>query len=675
MVTPLIRTPNLVNRLGTQTTRWLTPLGPLAPAVGFFGLFLLFFSASRLVLTLLYGNDISQVEGALWLFPVGLRMDSMILSAALIAPMLLLLLLPRVGIRYWQLLIAGLFGLIAIGFLYFEAVTYTFLSVYAARPNHLFVEYMAHPGKVLAIILSSFKLELFLGVSLMVAGGWWVARFTHQLMQTARIWPYWKRLVVAPIVLILLVLGARSSVSDSPANLGVAAFSEDSLTNELALNSSYAVAYFTYNKLSQQETRIAEKYGHMAREEIIRRVQAQTLLPNGAFDDPELPLAHTQQATQILERPRNLVIILSESLSAEFIGTLGGLPLSPRFDALSEQGILFTNLYATGKRTNRGIESVVTGALPVPLTSAIKLRLAQSNFFTLPSLLKTQGYATSFLYGGDANFDNMRRFLIYNGVDKIIDDADISEPHFRNHWGVSDEDIFDQANKLYRTYANDNADQPFFSIILTLSSHEPFEFPDGDFELYEQPRETQNNAALYADHALGEFIKQASNEAWFDNTVFLIVADHGVEIRARGLIPAAKYHIPALILGPGVKPQRIDTLASQIDLPTTVLGLLGITSRHPMPGRDMLSVPPPAPGRAIYHLGTTHAYQVEDQVVIHVPGRPTRQYTLHNGSLSPTQLDPELAKDALAHILMPDLLHREQRYRLPESQTILLKKD
>ncbi|NOX91581.1 MAG: sulfatase-like hydrolase/transferase [Gammaproteobacteria bacterium] len=641
--------------------RKLSPFGPLAPVVAFACLFLLFFSISRLLLALIYFSEINTVKGVLWLFPVGMRMDSIILSALLLIPTLLLLLMPPFARRWWYFFIAGLFALFSIVLIYFEITTYTFLSVYNARPNHLFVEYMASPGTVLDIVLTNYKLPLFLGLVLMATVGWWIARFTWQLMCSTPQWAWWKRLLITPLVVLLLASGVRSSLSDSPANLGSAAFSEDNLVNELALNSSYAVAYATYNFFNQQQN-LAEKYGHMTENEMIRRVQQQTGLPMTAFDDPAIPLAHVQTPNTPLAQPRNLVIILSESLSAEFIGSLGGLPLSPQFDALSQQGILFDNLYATGKRTNRGLESVITGALPIPLTSAIKLRLAQSDFFTLPALLKTHGYQTGFLYGGDANFDNMRRFLSYNGVDQIIEGSDINNARFRNHWGVSDDDIFSTANSFFRTQAN-NA-RPFVGIILTLSNHEPFDFPDSDFELYEQPRATQNNVAKYADHALGRFFAQARKETYFNNTVFLIVADHGVEIQARGLIPAAKYHVPALILGPDIAPQRINTLASQIDLPPTVLGLLGITTRHPMPGRNLLNLPADLPGRAIYHLGSTYAYQVENSVILLRPGHANRQYHLRDGKLTPITLEPELEKDALAHLLLPDLLHRQQRYRL-----------
>lgn len=649
-------------QLSQRFTQQASKLGPLSAALVFFVGFILFFGLSRLLLTLSHISEVNAVEGALRLFPVGLRMDSIILCALVFIPASLSLLLPNIGKRYWQAGVAFLFGVFSFFLIYFEAVTYTFISVYNARPNHLFVEYMAHPDAVIDILWHSYKLEFFFGLLIMILGAIWVTRLTYRLMSNAKVWPYWQRAVIAPFIIALLILGARSSITDSPANLGTAAFSEDTLVNELALNSSYAVAYATYNRLTQEQD-LASRYGQMVPEEIIRRVRRQTQIPLTAFDDDRLPLAHTQTPATQLKQPRNLVIILAESLSAEFIGTLGGLPLSPQFDALSQNGILFSKLFATGKRTNRGVESVITGALPIPLISAIKLRLAQSDFFTLPQLLKTHGYRTSFLYGGDANFDNMRRFLSYNGVDQFIEGADIDKAQFRNHWGVSDGDTFTTANALFRDSAQTG--QPFASVILTLSNHEPFDYPEGGFELYEQPPFTQNNVAKYADHALGEFFTQARKEDYFNNTVFLVVADHGIEIQARGLIPAAKYHVPALIIAPDAKPQRINTLASQIDLPPTVLGLLGITTRHPMPGRDLLNLPPDTPGRAIYHLGSTYAYQVEDQVVIQTPDRPARQYYLNKGVLTASPLDPELAQDALAHLLLPDLLHREQRYQLP----------
>ena len=639
----------------------LIALGPLAPVAGFLGLYFTLFALSRVILSLWQFADVAQTTGALWLFPVGLRMDSMILSAAVLAPTLLLLILPQAGARFWQPLVATMFGLLGGAMVFVEIATYPFMATYGARPNQLAVEYLDNPDEVIGILMAGYKLDLLIGSAITLLVIWLIARFTLRLMQDAKPWRYSRRLIALPIALLVLALGMRSSVSDSPANLGSAAFSNDQTVNELAMNSSYAVAYYSY-KFFNQQTFPVSRYGSLPREEIIARVRKDMGLPDSAFTDPQQPTAHLQTPTVAAPRPRNLVIILCESFGAKFIGTLGGIPVSPRFDALSREGVLFSNLYAIGTRTNRGVSSILTGALPLPMTSAIKLRLAQSDFFTLSGLLKHFDYQTSFVYGGDSNFDNMRHFFVYNGIDRIIEQSDMQNAHFRNHWGVSDEDTFRNANQLFRSYG----DKPFASLVLTLSNHEPFEFPVGDYPLYEQPAATHNNSAQYADYALGKFFDQARREDYFANTVFLIVADHSVNTHSPGLIDPAKFHIPALIIAPGLAPQRIDTLASQIDLAPTVLGLLGITTRHPMPGHNLLQMPAGVPGRAIYQQGTTHAYQVGDQLLVHLPSHEARQFTLHNNHLQATPLDPELAKDALAHILLPDLLHREQRYRLPQ---------
>ncbi len=638
----------------------LLSFGSLAPTAGFLTLYFTLFTVSRLLLSLWHSADVAHTAGALWLFLVGLRMDSMILSAAVLVPTLLLLALPNIGSRFWQPIAATLFGLLGGMMVFVEIATYPFMAQYGARPNQLAVEYLDTPNEVLGILLAGYKLDLVIGILVTLAAAWLTGRFTLSLMREAKPWRYSRRLIALPVAVLVLALGMRSSISDSPGNLGTAAFSDDQTVNELAMNSSYAVTYYSY-KFFNQQTFPVSRYGELPRAEIIARVRKDMGLPDAAFDDPELPTAHLQLPTVAVDKPRNLVIILSESFGARYVGSLDGIPVSPNLEALSRDGVLFTNLKAIGTRTNRGVSAVLTGALPLPMTSAIKLRLAQSNFFTLSGLLKQFNYNTSFVYGGDSNFDNMRHFFVYNGIDRIIEQSDIQNAHFRNHWGVSDEDTFRAANQLFRSYG----DKPFASLVLTLSNHEPFAFPVGDYPLYEQPAATHNNSAQYADYALGKFFEQARKEDYFANTVFLFVADHSVNTHSPGLIDPAKFHIPALIIAPGLAPQRIDTLASQIDLAPTVLGLLGITTRHPMPGHNLLKMPAGVAGRAIYQQGTTHAYQVGDQLVVHLPSREARQFTLHGNTLQPAPLNPELAKDALAHILLPDLLHREQRYRLP----------
>ena len=152
-------------------------------------------------------------------------------------------------------------------------------------------------------------------------------------------------------------------------------------------------------------------YGKMDSKEAIRRVKTYMNVPDADFTDSELPLSHLQKSSNLKQRPYNLVIFLQESLGAEYVGSLGGLPLTPEFDKLTKEGLLFTNLYCTGTRSVRGIEAVITGLFPSPSESVVKLSNSRTGFFTLAAALKEKGYHTSFIYGGMANFDNMASFF------------------------------------------------------------------------------------------------------------------------------------------------------------------------------------------------------------------------------------------------------------------------
>ena len=226
----------------------------------------------------------------------------------------------------------------------------------------------------------------------------------------------------------------------------------------------------------------------------------------------------------------NLVIILEESLGAEYVGCLGGLPLTPNIDRLSKEGLLFTNLYSTGTRTVRGIEAVISGFPPTPGESAVKLGLSQSNFFTIAELLSRSGYATEFIYGGRKSFDNMSAFFLGNGIHKIYDRKCFDKTIFEATWGVADEDVFKKAHEVFKTHGTN----PFFSLILTTSNHSPFDFPDGRIELCEKPKETHLNAVKYADYALEEFFEAAKKEPYYKNTLFLIIADHSTRLERTG---------------------------------------------------------------------------------------------------------------------------------------------
>ena len=473
------------------------------------------------------------------------------------------------------------------------------------------------------------------------------------------------RLIVFPVLGFFLFWGARGSLtSRRPINASNSVFSNDQLANVMGLNSLYTVAFSLYSL--KNETDPAKLYGKMSQEEALSRVRSYMNVPNADFISQEIPLLHPQKADSIQERPYNLVIFLQESLGAEYVGCLGGLPLTPNLDELAAQGLLFTNLYSTGTRSVRGIEAVTTGFLPSPSESVVKLPNSQTDFFTLANLLKPQGYNTSFIYGGMANFDNMASFFSGNGFDDIIDETNFKDDGhkyaLKGTWGYSDEDLVVKANEHFKSLGK----QPFFSLMFSSSNHEPFEFPEGRIELYEEPKASVHNAMKYADFAIGKFFELAKQEEYFENTVFVIVADHNTRTYGNHLVPVDKFHIPAVILAPGFKGQKYDKLCSQIDIPVTALSFLGSDFDHPMPGRDLLHLPDSVPGRSIMQFHDINAFRVADEMVIMQPGRQAVQFRLEGDKIQiPVELDQELAKDALAHVLLANYLYKERKYTLP----------
>lgn len=316
----------------------------------------------------------------------------------------------------------------------------------------------------------------------------------------------------------------------------------------------------------------------------------------------------------------------------------------------------------------RGIEAVVAGYLPTPAQSVVKLSGAQDNFFTLARLLNAKGYLNEFIYGGESHFDNMRTFFVNNGFEKIVDEKDYINPVFVGSWGVSDEDLFEKTHTQLMQHHQNN--QAFFTLVFTSSNHSPFQFPDGRINLMEQPKSTENNAVKYADYAMGQFFKRAKQSPYWQNTVFLVVADHDIRVRGDALIPLQNFHIPGLILGADIKPKVINTVASQVDLPTTMLSLMGVDAIHPMVGRDLSSEPENLKGRAMMQYEDNYAWLEGDELVVLRPSKPPThaQYNANSHTLT---IQPRskngiaVEKRALAHALLPSILYRQKQYHLP----------
>ena len=636
----------------------------LKPLFNFAFIALLITTLSRFVLFLIYKDRVAVVDNYWELFPIGLRIDLILISYLSFIPTVILCFIPDKLAKYTNRFLTIYFVLFLFLIFFMEIVSPDFIDQYDTRPNKLFLEYLIYPKEVTNMLL---KGRIWTVVVVLLLSGVALYFGFKKGGKLFKVHPteYKYKLILFPLIGFFLFWGARGSLtSKRPINPSSAMFSNDQLTNCLALNSLYTVFYAAYGL--KNEVDASKMYGKMDPEEAMLHVKKYMNVAEADFTDPNLPLLHVQMPDTLLNRPYNLVIFLQESLGAEFVGALGGMPLTPELDKLSKEGLLFSKLYSTGTRSVRGIEAVATGFLPSPSESVVKLSGAQTEFFTLGALLKQAGYTTSFIYGGMSNFDNMASFFNGNGFDNIIDesvlDKDGQKCAFKGTWGYSDEDLVVKANEYFKSMGN----KPFFSFMFSSSNHDPFEFPDGRIELYEQPKNTVHNAIKYADFSIGKFFELAKKEDYFKNTIFVVIADHNTRTYGKNLVPINKFRIPALIVGPGVpKGVKYEKLSSQLDIPPTLLAFLGMKAETPMPGRNILQLSDSIPGRAIMQFHDINAFRVENQVIIMQPNKQPLQFEVKNDTtLVPVTLDAELAKDALGHVIAADYLYKEKKYRL-----------
>jgi phosphoglycerol transferase MdoB-like AlkP superfamily enzyme len=654
-----------------RSMKWpIARLGPYSCVLGF----LLVGSASlALSRAVLIGWQWQRVDvtDSLWMILLqGLRSDLITLSL-FAAPLVILLplFLAVKRMNWWALLAVAWLSISLILILLLEFATPQFLYEYDSRPNRLFIEYLVYPREVSAMLWTGYKGTLALVAVGLSAAGWLTVRHFKKYRDRSEPWATRTILLVWPIVVIVLFLLIRSSFQHRPANLATFAFCDDAMVNSLVTNSAYSVLSAAYGLKNEAQSAI---YGEMPAQEIISRVRNGMAAGTGSFTSDQFPTLHKQVASVRRERPLNLVIVLEESLGAGFVEQLGGIPVTPNLSSLAEQGIWFDQLYATGTRSVRGIEAVVAGFPPTPALSVVKLNKSQRDFETLASVLRRAGYRNEFVYGGESHFDNMRSFFLGNGFHDIVDRADIRKPKFVGSWGASDEDLFDKAHE--RLQALHESQQPYFMLVFSSSNHTPFEFPDGRIELHEQPKQTVNNAVKYADHALGGFLKQARASKYWSDTLVMVVADHDTRVYGDELVPINKFHIPGVILGADTQPRRIASTVSQIDLAPTLLSLMGVDSEHPFPGRDLTRTlaefgnqPPLPTPRAMMQFDQNFAWLQGNQVAVLVPEGDARYFTYDRRakSLEPAaKHDPEMAKNALANVLMPAWLYRDQLYRI-----------
>jgi phosphoglycerol transferase MdoB-like AlkP superfamily enzyme len=280
------------------------------------------------------------------------------------------------------------------------------------------------------------------------------------------------------------------------------------------------------------------------------------------------------------------MVIVLESFSGYLIGPLGGDSLvTPNINRYARDGILFSNFYASGTRTDKAIPAILDGYPAQPAQSIIKEPNKTQKLPSMVKLLIENGYQSAFWYGGEINFANFNSFVVGSGFRSIVTKSNFNPADFNSKWGVHDHVLFKTLEDSMK-----NVKEPFLKVVLTLSSHEPFDVPMKTVFEGSDMMTKYKNSVYYADMSLGSFLDWAKKTDWWKNTLIVLVADHCARLNDMPNYEPNVFKIPMLWIGGAVEKKglRIEKLGGQADIPQTILGQLGIAGNFPF-AKDLLS--------------------------------------------------------------------------------------
>ncbi|KAA8698723.1 LTA synthase family protein [Pseudomonas proteolytica] len=557
------------------------------------GIFLL----TRSVLLITHLDEVSG--NLLPVFGVGLLYDLGFLAYAALPLGLYLLLCPpalwrRRGHRWF---LQGVLTVSLFAMLFTSVAEWLFWDEFGVRFNFIAVDYLVYSDEVLNNLLESYPIGKLLSLLAILAIVLSLAlRKPFNAALDSPLPAMRGRVLNALGLLLVAGLSLQLVSQDSPRTQGGNAYN-----NELASNGPYQFfAAFRNNELDYSQF-----YKSLPADIVARQLRAELSEPNARFigTDP-LDIRRAIDNPGTLRKP-NIVLVTIESFSAKYMGSNGdGRNLTPNLDELRKHSLYFNNFYATGTRTDRGLEAITLAIPPTPGRSIVKRIGRESGFASLGQQLSAIGYDSVFVYGGRGYFDNMNAFFSGNGY-RVVDQSSVNESEisFKNAWGMADEDLFKQTLKLADAgYAKQ---QPFLLQLMTTSNHRPYTYPDGRIDI--QSGNGRDGAVKYTDYAIGQFLQAARQKPWFDNTIFVFVADHTAGSAGKEDLPIANYQIPLFIYAPKlIEARESAQLASQIDIAPTLLGLLNLSYESTFFGRNLLQ-DNPLPPRVVVgnyqHLG------------------------------------------------------------------------
>jgi phosphoglycerol transferase MdoB-like AlkP superfamily enzyme len=568
----------------------------------FFLFWILFFFLDRIVFLASFSDRLSNTEFSqiAATFFYALRLDASMIAYLAAIPLLVyivLLFIPKITAPKW-LIKAYVFFFIFI----FSVITVINLNLYREWGSKInfraFDIAINSPKEAIASSSSSpvlIPILLFLGVlsvSIFIANKLIDYKIYDQEKSLLR------KISGGFLALALLVLIARGGWQLSPVNQSMSYFSTETILNHAAVNTEWNLIQDVINN----EYGSDNPYKYYSKEESEKIV-------NSLFTKPDT------ETVSILSNPKpNIVFIIVESFTAQLIGSLGGeKDVTPVMNKISNDGLLFTQIYAAAGRTDKGVVATLSAFPSQAIRSIMKQNNKQEKLPGIAQELKANGYRTSFYYGGESEFFNMKSYVLSHGYQTMIDQHSFAKKDMNSKWGTYDEKVFTK-----NVSDLDKVREPFFSTILTLTNHEPFELPVKAHFKGEGIEDKFRSTAYYTDSCIGAYLSEAKKKKWYKNTLFVVLADHSHRLPYHITeYDPKRYHIPLLFLGDVIKPEfrgkRMDKIGNQTDLVATILSQLKIDSHRYKWSRDLLN--PGTREFGFFCWDNGFAFATKDQIV------------------------------------------------------------
>lgn len=513
-------------------------------------------------------NSIIELLGTFW---HGAKLDISTTGYYLLIP--LLFVIPgvyfngnwfRIFIRWYSYILIVFSSIIIVS----DANLY---SYWGFRMDYTPMLYLKTPGEAMASVSTLKIIMFFITISFIASFAiYFYNKLIDRLFSNFHRIRFWLPGILFFMILWgALIIPIRGSFGVAPINAGTVYFSKKMFLNHAAINAVWNVGTSAF---TQKPVKNPYVFGDLS---IAASVVDSLTVKKGITD-------------KVLNTSKpDIMIIVLESFSGYLIGPLGGDSLvTPNINRYAREGILFSEFYASGTRTDKAIPAILDGYPAQPAQSIIKEPKKSQSLPSLVKILIENGYHSSFWYGGEINFANFNSFVIGSGFHDIITKSNFDPVNYNSKWGVHDHILFQALKDSMKTIK-----EPFLKVVLTLSSHEPFDVPMEPVFTGSDIMSKYKNSVYYTDKTLGSFFDWAKGTDWWKNTLIILVADHCARISDD--MPNYKqnvFKIPMLWIGGALSKRgiRIEKLGSQVDIPVTLLNQLGLIGNFPF-SKDLLS--------------------------------------------------------------------------------------